>query len=819
MNRTAQILVKTVLKIVLLVAFLLSPVVNLAQAPTPDSSEQGIPLAEISSRAENLKRPMREIVRRLSLAGSYGSLSEQVDAAEERIAARSLQLNERLASKPTLYELRELDRDWKAQSTEMELWQKNLTQQITSAESDLRWLKEEEAVWTTTLNQFTDGNSLEAVYERIKTVLADLKQLHGPLQERLNFLLSLQDRLSQLEFLVSTRLDDLAAAKQRFQDSLLVRDSLPLWSVFSRRAEGAVDRDSVDDSGGRSLMHELAAAREGIGAQRGRFFFLLLLFAGLLAVNLSLARRIDSLTDGNPELHESAAILKRPISASLLIILLVQLWLSPLSASVINGIVALLLLIPFVQIVRSLFKPQSWLRIPFFILALLHLSDQVRFLTDFSPLVERLMFLAETGVAIAVLVWMLRPKRFGSLPVKPVILRWLRGALFVMLGLVVISMLANALGFVTLAKVLGEGALHSTYLGALMYGAAVVINVGIALALRTHRAQLSNFVKLHRDEIIKWCSRLVYFVAGLLWLIGSLELFTIREQFLAGVQRVLNASLSFRSLNVSLDDVVSFLLVVALAYYLSKVVRLILQEDVLSRIPLERGVPRALGTVAQYLLLFGGFLLAVSAAGFDLNRLTLLTGAFGVGIGFGLQNIVNNFVSGLILLFERPVQIGDAVQVGTVSGEITRIGIRSSTIRTYQGAEVTVPNAKLISEDVTNWTLSNMSRRVELSLGVAYGSDPVRVTEIMLDAAQSNPEVMTDPAPQVLFLGFGESALQFELRFWAVNQGHPMIKSQVALAVSDALAKAGIEIPFPQRELHLKLDDETLAKLLAGQNK
>jgi small-conductance mechanosensitive channel len=375
------------------------------------------------------------------------------------------------------------------------------------------------------------------------------------------------------------------------------------------------------------------------------------------------------------------------------------------------------------------------------------------------------------------------------------------------------------LGFLTLAKVLGEGALRSIYLGGLLYGAARVICVGMALLVRTNRAQLSVFVRLYRDDIVKWISRAVYFLAGVLWLIGSLELFTVREQFLAALGRVFEASVGFRSLRISIGDVASFALVVTLAYYLSRIVKIVLQEDVLTRVPLKRGVPQAMATTAQYLLLIAGFVLAVTAAGFDLDRLTLLTGAFGVGIGFGLQNVVNNFVSGLILLFERPVQVGDAVQVGATTGEITRIGIRSSTIRTYQGAEVIVPNGKLISDEVTNWTLSSQIRRVEIPVGVAYGSEPQKVIELLLDVAKSHAEILAEPAPQVLFTGFGDSSLQFELRFWTVIQVHPVVRSQIVAAILQALENAQIEIPFPQRDLRVKLDDEVVKRLVAARGK
>ena len=823
MNRLTQIFVFDLLKIVLSATVFLMPIAGFAQDPaqTPSpaansqatSEGQRIPLAEISSRAEYLKKPLREIARRLSTGAEEVA---QVEEAEEQITAQSRQLDERLAAKPTLYELRKLDQDWKDRSEEGERWQKILTQRLTSTETDLRWLKEEQAKWVATLEQLTDGDSLEAVFDQIKASLADLQGLQAQTQERLNSLLLLQNRITQLNFLAATRLDDLALARQNFQRTLLVRASPTLWAAIFARNDGSANQGVTSDLADRSFVHEMAAARESIQKQRNRFFFLLLLFVVLLSVTIYLSKRIDPLTEGKPELHEAATILRRPISAALLIILLVQLWLSPVSASVVNSIVALFLVIPFLQVVRSLFEPIRWMRLPFFVLVVLHLSDQVRYLVDFKPLVERLLFLAETAVAIAVLIWMLRPQRFDRLPVQPLTLRWLRVALRLMLGLIAISLVANVFGFVTLAKVLGEGALHSAYLAGLMYGAAKVVNVGIALLLRIKRTQVSVFVRLHRRGIVKWCSRICYFLAGFLWLIGSLELFTIREQFFAGIERLLDASLSFRSLSVSIGDVASFLVVVTLAYYLSKVVRLVLQEDVLSRMPLERGVPQALATTAQYVLLFAGFVMAVSAAGFDLNRLTLLTGAFGVGIGFGLQNIINNFVSGLILLFERPVQIGDAVQVGNVSGDITSIGIRSSRIRTAQGAEVIVPNAKLISDEVTNWTLPNRNRRVDVSLGVAYGSDPAKVIEVMLATAKANSDVLAEPEPQVFFTSFGDNALQFELRFWAANQGHLAVKSQVALAVSEALEKAGIEIPSPQKEMRLRLDDETVSRIIGG---
>jgi small-conductance mechanosensitive channel len=179
-------------------------------------------------------------------------------------------------------------------------------------------------------------------------------------------------------------------------------------------------------------------------------------------------------------------------------------------------------------------------------------------------------------------------------------------------------------------------------------------------------------------------------------------------------------------------------------------------------------------------------------------------GALGVGIGFGLQTIVNNLSSGLILLFERPIKVGDTIQVGTVTGEVKRIGSRSSTVRTGDGAEMIVPNASLVSETVTNWTLSDRSQRFVLTVGVAYGTNPEKVIELLKATAASNPEVLASPGPSALFAGFGASSLDFQLKAWVADGSRlSTVKSDVGLALCAAFAAAGIEIPFPQQDVRI----------------
>jgi len=188
-----------------------------------------------------------------------------------------------------------------------------------------------------------------------------------------------------------------------------------------------------------------------------------------------------------------------------------------------------------------------------------------------------------------------------------------------------------------------------------------------------------------------------------------------------------------------------------------------------------------------------GFLLALATLGLDLTRITVLLSALGLGIGFGLQQIMNNFVSGLILLFERPVQVGDSIQLGDLGGEVLRIGTRSSTLRTPQGAEVIVPNSKIIEDKVTNWTLSDRRRRIELDVGVTGDTDPARIITLLTDLARRDPRVSSDPPPEALLMRFGETSADFQLRVWTDDPEWMRLRSDLAVVLQRALRAVRVQ--------------------------
>jgi small-conductance mechanosensitive channel len=256
---------------------------------------------------------------------------------------------------------------------------------------------------------------------------------------------------------------------------------------------------------------------------------------------------------------------------------------------------------------------------------------------------------------------------------------------------------------------------------------------------------------------------------------------------------------------ISPADVLMAVLVFAAILFVTRILQRFLENRVFPRTRLDVGVRHSLKTSIGYVGLVIAAAAAISALGLDLSNIAIIAGALSVGIGFGLQNIVNNFVSGLILLAERPVKVGDWVEVGAHQGYVRRINVRATELQTFQRSSVIIPNSELLSSSVVNWTHKDSLARVDISVGVSYGSDIELVRDTLLECAQNHPNCIRYPQPFVLFLNFGDSALEFDLRFY-VARADEMFRtgSEMRFAIVHAFREKGIEIPFPQRDLHLR---------------
>ncbi len=385
--------------------------------------------------------------------------------------------------------------------------------------------------------------------------------------------------------------------------------------------------------------------------------------------------------------------------------------------------------------------------------------------------------------------------------------RWvsiIRIAFYLGIFLVIVSLVAIVFGAVNFAKLVFGAELNSAYFAVvLLTGKIILINFGEAL-IDSKMMIFAKSIKNNKELIIKRYNSVVHFVFIITWLMGTLSFFGIYEWIINIIIIIFTASASIGNINISLGSILAFILAVYITFKISNLVRTVLNDDILPHVSLPEGVHSTILTMTHYVILMIGFLFAVSAAGMNWNNLAIIIGSLGVGIGFGLQNLVNNFVSGLILIFERPVSIGDVVEVGNLMGTVKRIGIRSSTIRTFTESEVIVPNGLLISQELVNWTLSDRQRRLDIPIGVAYGTDPLKVMTILQEVAEANPRVKDYPKPFITFEGFGDSSLDFLLRIWAADFAEGLkIKTEVMMDVYKRFNEENIEIPFPQRDIHI----------------
>jgi len=257
---------------------------------------------------------------------------------------------------------------------------------------------------------------------------------------------------------------------------------------------------------------------------------------------------------------------------------------------------------------------------------------------------------------------------------------------------------------------------------------------------------------------------------------------------------------------VTLWSVLYVLVLIVVLFWASKRLQILLAEKLLVRTGLSAPGRHAVSTIARYLMLLVGLLVIIQTAGIDITTLNVLAGAVGIGVGFGLQNVISNFFSGLIIMFERPIKVGDRIEVDNVEGDVLEIGARSTVVLTNDNIAIIVPNSKFITENVVNWKYNDGKVRFRIPVGVAYGTDVRLVEKVLLEVAAAAEDVMKEPAPVVRLMKFGDSALEFELRVWSETQVHRkgVLTSAINLAICDKFREHGIEIPFPQRDLHIR---------------
>lgn len=435
---------------------------------------------------------------------------------------------------------------------------------------------------------------------------------------------------------------------------------------------------------------------------------------------------------------------------------------------------------------------------------------------EFFPVLGRLVFLLQTVPLAVVLVLDFRAPRWREGIAGTRLPRALRKVAWLLSAALAAAAVGTIGGWLRLANRLGLGAL-GTLAGMVLAAATYLVLVEVLrAAVASEAAQALLSVRHHAGDVLAFGLKALRFAALVSCTLIAIVSFELLGPLVQSLQRLLRSDVSLGTMSISLGGILSAAIVLWATFVLVRVVSFVLTREVLPRLTLARGMAFAVSVTTRYLLLLMGFVLAAGAAGIDLTKVGFLAGALGVGLGFGLQNIVSNFISGLILLFERPIQVGDTVDIAGTVGSVTDIGIRASTVRSADGAEVVVPNADLITKPLINWTLTDSHRRFDVGVGVAYGSALEGTAQALLAAASRTQGVVPAPAPEAFLQSFGASSLDWTLRVWIALAEAPRVLSDLKRAVSEELDRARIEVPFPQLDLRVRSVSPEAREALPG---
>ena len=783
-----------------------------AEAAQPASRASGPSLAETVGDAGVTQAQLREIESGLAPDAVFKDLVatrlQRIAELEERAAGAS----ERIEQATQLRQLQDVEKRWIGEQERIEGLREQLTGRALAIQESAARIDGVTAVWEKTRREARELEAPAAVLAQIGRTLQAALTTRAKVAAHAAEVLELQADIGGALGVVADVLERVRLAQQAIRGGRLGSGGLPLWTAIRE------SRDDLDEIVARALEIRRAELVDALDYAAQELPEILLHAALLvLAVLAALALRPRALrwAAEDEDSSLSAEILSHPYAAGTLLAAMAWPFLYANAPSNWEELFLLIALVASLRLLPRLLEPE--IRPAFYALAGFFLVDRLRDMLASTPLLARGIFAAELAGFAAVLVFLLGTQRLALLPNSQARLPVYVFARRLTLLLIGVAFASSVLGYINLSRLVGNAVLFSAYGGIAVYGAYKVLSGMIGIFLRGRAFASLRVIEGHREGLTRALNRILRYGALGGWIYTSLGLFEIREPLARFGRVVLASGLSVGELRISLGGMLVFAIAVAIAIYSARFVRYVLDEDVLPRLSLRRGVSDAISSMTFYVLLIVGLLAAIAAAGIDLSGFALLGGALGVGIGFGLQNVVNNFVSYLILLFERRIKIGDTVELGTLLGEVRQIGPRASTVRTWQGAEVIVPNANLISEQVINWTLSDRTRRIEVDVGVAYGTDPERVLKLLIDVAEEEDRILERPAPSALFVQFGESSLDFRLRAWtARSEGWMQISSDLNVAINRALGEAGIEIPFPQRDLHLRSVDARAGQALAA---
>lgn len=773
--------------------------VDTAAAEAP----KAIPTQDLIQKIEETVQETKVIGRKIEVNDDVVSL-DTLFPEYVKFLQQQLKLTDNfIKSNPNRQKINNQIKKWNGFNEHLTQWESQLNEYEERNIKLLERVKISEQIWKLTYENIGDQNIPKEVARRVKETYDDISGLNKQIVSKNNDYLILESRINKQKVDISVAIEQLEKLKESEIYGLFYLRHEPLWKSdfgdLSKQSDQAERGTEFDQN----ITESIKYAKYN-SSRIFRYLFYVALFVFLIRWIRGIFEKYPYDDPDKNLIKARDTMVKQSMQVIIFTSLLGLTYFLENRPTLLNDILHLLILLASIPLVRP-FMRDSFKNILYFVI-LIFIMDTVKTYIWFSSLQYRLYLMLEAVLVILLLYWYgfrnmralnFKEHFFGALLLG-------LAPLFQLIAL--ISIVSNVLGYTNLTDLTLKISAKTGVYAVISYALFLVLG-GISIGIIHNHYESREMGDSSQKKVIERKSininRFIVVVFWFMIFLSIIDMLTPLNQYLIDI---LTEPYVFGSITITVGDILTFLLILTISFMVTSMVSFFIDSGQFKSryIKLPKGIPAAISLVIRYFIIAAGIILALSSLGVDLSKFNLMAGALGLGIGFGLQNVISNFVSGLILVFERPILVGDTVEVNNLMGTVKRIGVRSSNISTFDGAEVVVPNSNLISNDLINWTLSSNLKRNEILIGVAYGTDLNLVLKILRDTVDSHEDVLKDPKPQALFSDFGDSSLNFRLRFWVPFELGLTSKSDVSVALYNAFAEHGIEIPFPQRDIHIK---------------
>ncbi len=756
-----------------------------------------IPISEITFKYESLLKSLEKIQSNskrpsfvIKLDSNYQRYISFIDSLSVKVIRDS--------SRYTLSKINNIIGEWEGYKTRIHNWQSDVSIHAQLLENNIDSLEYKEKVWNISLEYAIEKEAPKEIQNRLKSAIDSIKMVDNEVSDVNDHMIRLQDKLIYAQNQVSKVIDYLDTEKLKYQGQLFILDSPPLWNYKSEESDGDYFAEIKANWADQQRILKLF-----YNAFTWQFIIHLFAFIALIMMFLFFRKTYSSIEFPGDDHRIKLAIttINQPLFSAFALALMLSIYFYKGGPEVFFSLVTLLAAIPVIRLFPKYIHIQNtWV---LYVVIATFLTHEIQELLIVNPLTNRIFQLVKAFALGFVLYKAYQSQQksdehvIGNPYWKKAIL--LLAPIFTVM--LIISVFANIAGAYQLSELLVNGVLDTTTYALIFFVFGAIFSSVLVILLRS---KYVSSIKVFSQKSLKFESRisgLIFLYIAFLWVKIVLGAFHLFNPIIEAYEVFLALYWEIGDVKISVGGIMSFIIILFGTFLLARLVKELINDSVFPIKNSTRGLPNAFSMVIRYMIVVLGVYVALSAAGINLSEFGLMAGALGVGLGFGLQDILHNLVSGLIVSFERPIHVGDTIEVDKLHGTVSEIGVRSSKIRTFEGSEVILPNGNLLSKQVINWTLTDQKRRLEIKIRTSFDANPHEVIELLKKEVSEHPNVNPEPSPLCLFEGYGDSALNFRVLFWVQYNVGLSTKSDVALGIYDKLKEKKIEAPIHQQRL------------------